>query len=240
MRRRTTRACYGSISNGSRDDISVAGKCGRSLCEQNFAARTGDAGYVLGDRPAHLQARRLSPARRRQGKPAGKKSPATANFLFDAQSNLFGIARQIKKSANFVHGLFAYRLAERRGFEPLKPFRGLLAFQAGQFNHSCIFPKGAPKVRNISRFCKLRPFFSVAGLFAGVFGVGAVDCRSGVGAARISRCGFYGWGSFSPCHVRRRAVPRRFLPVSTRRSACGRGGDRTRCAGRRAVRGPLR
>ena len=130
MRRRTTRACYGSISNGSRDDISVAGKCGRSLCEQNFAARTGDAGYVLGDRPAHLQARRLSPARRRQGKPAGKKSPATANFLFDAQSNLFGIARQIKKSANFVHGLFAYRLAERRGFEPLKPFRGLLAFQA--------------------------------------------------------------------------------------------------------------
>ncbi len=141
MRRRTTRACYGSISNGSRDDISVAGKCGRSLCEQNFAARTGDAGYVLGDRPAHLQARRLSPARRRQGKPAGKKSPATANFLFDAQSNLFGIARQIKKSANFVHGLFAYRLAERRGFEPLKPFRGLLAFQAGQFNHSCTFPR---------------------------------------------------------------------------------------------------
>lgn len=90
------------------------------------------------------------PCRRRQG----KKSPATANFLFDAQPNLFGIARQIKKSANFVHGLFAYRLAERRGFEPLKPFRGLLAFQAGQFNHSCIFPKGAPKVHNISRFCK--------------------------------------------------------------------------------------
>lgn len=30
---------------------------------------------------AHLQARRLSPARRRQGKPAGKKSPATANFF---------------------------------------------------------------------------------------------------------------------------------------------------------------
>ena len=34
------------------------------------------------------------PCRRRQG----KKSPATANFLFDAQPNLFGIARQIKKS----------------------------------------------------------------------------------------------------------------------------------------------
>ena len=134
MRRRTTRACYGSISNGSRDDISVAGKCGRSLCEQNFAARTGDAGDIHGDRPAHLRARRLSPAcRLALPPPAGKKSPATANFLFDAQPNLFGIARQIKKSANFVHGLFAYRLAERRGFEPLKPFRGLLAFQAGPY-----------------------------------------------------------------------------------------------------------
>ena len=173
MRRRTTRACYGSISNGSRDDISVAGKCGRSLCEQNFAARTGDAGDIHGDRPAHLRARRLSPAcRLALPPPAGKKSPATANFLFDAQFRINSVARQIKKSANFVHGLFAYRLAERRGFEPLKPFRGLLAFQAGQFNHSCIFPKGAPKVRNISRFCKLRPFFSVAGLFAGAFGVG--------------------------------------------------------------------
>ena len=127
MRRRTTRACYGSISNGSRDDISVAGKCGRSLCEQNFAARTGDAGDIHGDRPAHLRARRLSPAcRLALPPPAGKKSPATANFLF---------------AANFVHGLFAYRLAERRGFEPLKPFRGLLAFQAGQFNHSCTFPQ---------------------------------------------------------------------------------------------------
>ena len=131
MRRRTTRACYGSISNGSRDDISVAGKCGRSLCEQNFAARTGDAGDIHGDRPAHLRARRLSPAcRLALPPPAGKKSPATANFLFDAQFRINSVARQIKKSANFVHGLFAYRLAERRGFEPLKPFRGLLAFQA--------------------------------------------------------------------------------------------------------------
>lgn len=30
--------------------------------------------------------------------------------------------------------------AERRGFEPLKRFWRLLAFQAGQFNHSCTFP----------------------------------------------------------------------------------------------------
>lgn len=34
--------------------------------------------------------------------------------------------------------------AERRGFEPLKPFRGLLAFQAGQFNHSCTSPTTVP------------------------------------------------------------------------------------------------
>ena len=75
-------------------------------------------------------------SRRSACAPAG-----TANFLFDAQFRINSVARQIKKSANFVHGLFAYRLAERRGFEPLKPFRGLLAFQAGQFNHSCTFPR---------------------------------------------------------------------------------------------------
>lgn len=97
------------------------------------------------------------PCRRRQG----KKSPATANFLFDAQPNLFGIARQIKKSANFVHGLFAYRLAERRGFEPLKPFRGLLAFQAGQFNHSCISPKNAPKSTHYFPILQIGMFFSL-------------------------------------------------------------------------------
>ena len=40
--------------------------------------------------------------------------------------------------------------AERGGFEPPKPFWGLLAFQAGQFNHSCIFPYCGGKDRN---FC---------------------------------------------------------------------------------------
>ena len=34
----------------------------------------------------------------------------------------------------------SFFMAERRGFEPLKRFGRLLAFQAGQFNHSCIFP----------------------------------------------------------------------------------------------------
>lgn len=53
--------------------------------------------------------------------------------------------------------------AERRGFEPLKPFRGLLAFQAGQFNHSCIFPDSRAKIDKLSRFCKcLLPFFGGA------------------------------------------------------------------------------
>ena len=83
MRRRTTRACYGSISNGSRDDISVAGKCGRSLCEQNFAARTGDAGDIHGDRPAHLRARLLSPA-------CWLALPAAAEPLSEAEARAFG------------------------------------------------------------------------------------------------------------------------------------------------------
>lgn len=39
-------------------------------------------------------------------------------------------------------------VAERRGFEPLKPFWGLLAFQAGQFNHSCISPDCGDKSNN--------------------------------------------------------------------------------------------
>ena len=56
-----------------------------------------------------------------------------------------------------------FRKAERRGFEPLKPFWGLLAFQAGQFNHSCIFPDSRAKIDKLSRFCKcLLPFFGGA------------------------------------------------------------------------------
>ena len=75
-------ACYGSISNGSRDDISVAGKCGRSLCEQNFAARTGDAGDIHGDRPAHLRARLLSPACWRARRAAAGQKVAGNGELF--------------------------------------------------------------------------------------------------------------------------------------------------------------
>ena len=42
--------------------------------------------------------------------------------------------------------------AERRGFEPLKPFWGLLAFQAGQFNHSCISPFVPTKILFFAKF----------------------------------------------------------------------------------------
>ena len=42
--------------------------------------------------------------------------------------------------------------AERGGFEPPKPFWGLLAFQAGQFNHSCISPFVPTKILFFAKF----------------------------------------------------------------------------------------
>ena len=42
--------------------------------------------------------------------------------------------------------------AERGGFEPPKPFWGLLAFQAGQFNHSCISPFAGAKIVYFAQF----------------------------------------------------------------------------------------
>ena len=42
--------------------------------------------------------------------------------------------------------------AERGGFEPPKPFWGLLAFQAGQFNHSCISPYVVAKIALFAKF----------------------------------------------------------------------------------------
>ena len=86
-------------------------------------------------------------------------APAAAPFLF-VPARRAGM-KKLREGITEFSSLSTS--AERRGFEPLKPFRGLLAFQAGQFNHSCIFPFGAPKVRNISRICKLRPEFLVPG-----------------------------------------------------------------------------
>ena len=51
------------------------------------------------------------------------------------------------------HLLASFRFAERGGFEPPKPFWGLLAFQAGQFNHSCIFPFVAAKIALFVKSC---------------------------------------------------------------------------------------
>ena len=52
---------------------------------------------------------------------------------------------------------------------------------------------------------------------------------------RVSRRGFSGRGAPSLSRARRRAVPRRLRSASTRRSACGRAGGRTRAGWRRAV-----
>ena len=89
--------------------------------------------------------RRRGSARRRARKRDGAPRPENPRRLT--------LNRKRNRAARSLATRFSHA-AERRGFEPLKPFRGLLAFQAGQFNHSCIFPKGAPKVHNISRFCK--------------------------------------------------------------------------------------
>ena len=52
---------------------------------------------------------------------------------------------------------------------------------------------------------------------------------------RVSRRGFSGRGAPSLSRARRRAVPRRLRSASTRRSACGHAGGRTRAGWRRAV-----
>ena len=52
---------------------------------------------------------------------------------------------------------------------------------------------------------------------------------------RVSRRGFSGRGAPSLFRARRRALPRRLRSASTRRSACGHAGGRTRAGWRRAV-----
>ena len=115
------------------DDPAYAG------CYFVNANSTTAPGIVDADRNRRGSARRR--ARERDGAPR----PENPRRLT--------LNRKRNRAARSLATRFSHA-AERRGFEPLKPFRGLLAFQAGQFNHSCIFPKGAPKVHNISRFCK--------------------------------------------------------------------------------------
>ena len=56
-------------------------------------------------------------------------------LLFNRFGNRFR-EDNIKSACKFLQALDA----ERTGFEPVKPFRGLHAFQACLFNHSSIFP----------------------------------------------------------------------------------------------------
>ncbi len=63
-------------------------------------------------------------------------------------------AAKTKKKMSIARHLLApfWIFAERGGFEPPKPFWGLLAFQAGQFNHSCIFPFATANIAQFAKF----------------------------------------------------------------------------------------
>ena len=50
--------------------------------------------------------------------------------------------------------------AERRGFEPRIPFRGIHAFQACLFNHSSISPFRVAKVMEVFETAKYSSIFS--------------------------------------------------------------------------------
>ena len=60
------------------------------------------------------------------------------------RTNNKGVYIKVLKNNNrLLSGYYSFHIvsfAERGGFEPPKRFWRLLAFQAGQFNHSCIFP----------------------------------------------------------------------------------------------------
>ncbi len=57
----------------------------------------------------------------------------------------YAIKNKRELEFNFQLSEIQYFLAERGGFEPPKPFRGLHAFQACQFSHSCIFPNAGQR-----------------------------------------------------------------------------------------------
>ena len=72
------------------------------------------------------------------------------------KTNNKGVYIKVLKNNNrLLSGYYSFHivsLAERGGFEPPKPFWGLLAFQAGQFNHSCIFPFAGAKIETFAQF----------------------------------------------------------------------------------------
>lgn len=66
--------------------------------------------------------------------------PCGSSFIFP-QALLSAISlRVFGKTNDPAQGGIHSMIAERGGFEPPIPFRGILAFQASQFNHSCISP----------------------------------------------------------------------------------------------------
>ena len=117
----------------------------RAETARRHPARVRPPACPQAERLVDADRNRRGSARRRARKRDGAPRPENPRRLT--------LNRKRNRAARSLATRFSHA-AERRGFEPLKPFRGLLAFQAGQFNHSCIFPKGAPKVHNISRFCK--------------------------------------------------------------------------------------
>ncbi len=69
--------------------------------------------------------------------------PYGSSFLFPQTLQRASSLRVFGKTNDPAGGGIHLIFAERGGFEPPIPFRGILAFQASQFNHSCISPKTA-------------------------------------------------------------------------------------------------
>jgi hypothetical protein len=69
--------------------------------------------------------------------------PFGSSFLFPQPLQRASSLRVFGKINDPAGGGIHLIFAERGGFEPPIPFRGILAFQASQFNHSCISPKTA-------------------------------------------------------------------------------------------------
>ena len=90
--------------------------------------------------PARAQAERLVDADRNRRGTARRRARERDGAPRPENPRRLTLNRKRNRAARSLATRFSHA-AERRGFEPLKPFRGLLAFQAGQFNHSCTFPK---------------------------------------------------------------------------------------------------
>ncbi len=83
-----------------------------------------------------------------RGEPEREKSQSACRQIKQKIKTTFERAQVVFLFLLCPLGLGFFSLAERGGFEPPIPFWGIRAFQAGQFNHSCISPfvfKGVQK-----------------------------------------------------------------------------------------------